>query len=250
MNILYRPNSCPDAIDDLMRWCWAHNPDDRPSFLDICHRIKEIHPNLTKRFMDVSFTTSEEGRAKYAAQLRGDASDDDETGVDVSGEGGGGGSSSGGTTSIPLNMTANNRDEESDVLLVKPTNGNNSNGGTRTTRLDNGGPLTTVTSHLANPEIPLSELVVKFGERGNSDAGIKDSDTGVRFPRPTSSIARLGRLINSRARRLFFEGTRPSSNTTSTAPPQQPPPASNTNANSGNNSSGGSTANNNPFTPA
>ena len=238
-----RPNNCPDSINELMRWCWAHNPDDRPTFLDICHRILQMQFTVSQRFQDDSFTTSEEGRAKYAAQLRGEASDDDddETGADVTGNSDGNAQ----TAAVPLNMTANNRDEsESDVLLVKPTNGSNSNGGTRTTRMDvNGGPLASVTSHLANPEIPLSELVVKFGERGNSDAGIKDPDSGVGFPRPTNSIARLGRIINSRARRIFFEGSRPSSSSnTATSPPNSHA----NNANSGNNSSGG----NNPFTPA
>ena len=231
--------------------------------LDICHRILEMNPSTTQRFMEESFTTSAEGRAKYAQQLRGETSDDETGGgggsADISGSGNGGTGNSGGGG---LNLTANNRDgDESDELLVRMSsvsgrNGSsNSNGGQRL--MDNGVPGG-MSSHLANPEIPLSELVVKFGERGNND-GVKDPDVGYRRSAPTSSLVRLTRATVMRARKIFMEGrggpsgggsnnhsgsaASAGANTTNAATTAAPSAPSST-ANAGSNSG------NNPLTPA
>jgi len=46
---LQKPEKCPDEIFALLMDCWAYEPDNRPYFMDIVKRMKEIKKNLFKR---------------------------------------------------------------------------------------------------------------------------------------------------------------------------------------------------------
>lgn len=60
-----RPNACPDHIHNLMRECWRQDPEDRPTFIDICQKLLPI---ATDRFLRESFITSPEGKAAILEQ--------------------------------------------------------------------------------------------------------------------------------------------------------------------------------------
>jgi len=40
------PVNTPDALMDLMRECWMHNPDDRPDFRSVVNRLDSFHKQL------------------------------------------------------------------------------------------------------------------------------------------------------------------------------------------------------------
>jgi len=44
--VLSRPQNCPHPIYDVMRVCWASNPDDRPPFRQMKEELVEIAQNL------------------------------------------------------------------------------------------------------------------------------------------------------------------------------------------------------------
>merc|ERR1712013_666468 len=54
-----RPEDCPDILYNLMSECWNNNPNDRPTFLEICARLL---PNANDNFNRGSFFTSPDGR--------------------------------------------------------------------------------------------------------------------------------------------------------------------------------------------
>ncbi|XP_065886239.1 tyrosine-protein kinase TXK-like isoform X2 [Dysidea avara] len=39
---LERPTYCPPEVYELMRWCWKEQSDDRPTFIDLHKRLKEM----------------------------------------------------------------------------------------------------------------------------------------------------------------------------------------------------------------
>ena len=49
------PRNCPEIIATLMQDCWAYEPEDRPSFVDICKRLQEF---ANDEFQRNSFITS------------------------------------------------------------------------------------------------------------------------------------------------------------------------------------------------
>ncbi|XP_059620313.1 insulin-like receptor isoform X2 [Phlebotomus argentipes] len=56
--VMERPENCPDKLYHLMRDCWQHKPNLRPSFMEIVSGLLEdAHVNFTK----VSFYHSDEG---------------------------------------------------------------------------------------------------------------------------------------------------------------------------------------------
>jgi len=58
-NKMRRPEDCPDILYNLMSECWNNNPNDRPTFLEICARLL---PNANENFNRGSFFTSPDGR--------------------------------------------------------------------------------------------------------------------------------------------------------------------------------------------
>ena len=42
----FRPQSCPHPIYEVMRLCWATNPDDRPPFRQLKEELMEIAQTL------------------------------------------------------------------------------------------------------------------------------------------------------------------------------------------------------------
>lgn len=39
---LSKPDQCPTSIFDVMRLCWMHKPEDRPSFAMVTNTLKDI----------------------------------------------------------------------------------------------------------------------------------------------------------------------------------------------------------------
>lgn len=66
-NKLEIPSDCPESLAQLMRLCWQYEPDNRPTFLDICHMLL---PHANQRFMTESFINTDLGWSKYYAQQR------------------------------------------------------------------------------------------------------------------------------------------------------------------------------------
>jgi len=58
-NKMRRPEDCPDILYNLMSECWNNNPNDRPTFLEICQRLL---PDANDSFSTGSFYTSPDGR--------------------------------------------------------------------------------------------------------------------------------------------------------------------------------------------
>lgn len=48
---LERPENCSETLYELMLQCWSTDPDDRPDFGDICHKLD---PNRNKIYIDFS----------------------------------------------------------------------------------------------------------------------------------------------------------------------------------------------------
>lgn len=48
---LERPENCSETLYALMLQCWATDPNDRPDFSDICHKLD---PNKNKIYIDFS----------------------------------------------------------------------------------------------------------------------------------------------------------------------------------------------------
>ena len=49
------PRNCPELIATLMQDCWAYEPEDRPSFVEICKRLQDY---ANDEFQRNSFITS------------------------------------------------------------------------------------------------------------------------------------------------------------------------------------------------
>ena len=49
------PRNCPEIIATLMQDCWAYEPEERPSFVEICKRLQEF---ANDEFQRNSFITS------------------------------------------------------------------------------------------------------------------------------------------------------------------------------------------------
>ena len=216
--MLTRPNNCPDSIYDLMRKCWRQTPDDRPTFLDLGHLIMEMHSNISQQFLEDAFVTSPEGRAIYEAQLRGEE-DEEGTSGEMSGV------QIGELPEGTMNLTANNREDESDELLVaaktlatSPGNtGNgssNSNGGPRSGVVDNG-LLGSMTAGDAHPPGDCISLVNRGRDSGEARPDANQDDLAYRRNRqdPYGPVSWM-RLGVSRARRMFFAA--PTAGTTTT----------------------------------
>ena len=41
--VLERPKACYNEVYEIMRQCWAHAPDDRPSFRALVHQLSQVH---------------------------------------------------------------------------------------------------------------------------------------------------------------------------------------------------------------
>lgn len=39
-----RPADCPETLYDIMLLCWNHNPDERPTFMDLQERLLKLIP--------------------------------------------------------------------------------------------------------------------------------------------------------------------------------------------------------------
>jgi len=64
-NKMKRPEDCPDLLYSLMSNCWTSQPDDRPTFLQICEKLLEF---ANDRFSEVSFFLSGDGREAVVNQ--------------------------------------------------------------------------------------------------------------------------------------------------------------------------------------
>jgi Protein tyrosine and serine/threonine kinase len=64
-NVMLKPENCPDILYDMMKDCWQRNPEQRPSFLDICERLL---PHATELFIQTAFYTSSQGAEAVATQ--------------------------------------------------------------------------------------------------------------------------------------------------------------------------------------
>ena len=64
-NVMLKPENCPDILYDLMKDCWQRNPEQRPSFLDLCERLL---PQATEQFLLAAFYTSSQGAEAVATQ--------------------------------------------------------------------------------------------------------------------------------------------------------------------------------------
>ncbi|XP_055689522.1 insulin-like receptor isoform X2 [Lutzomyia longipalpis] len=56
--VMERPENCPDQLYNLMRDCWQHKPNLRPSFIDI---VTSLLDEVSTSFSRVSFYHSDEG---------------------------------------------------------------------------------------------------------------------------------------------------------------------------------------------
>lgn len=67
--VMERPENCPDKLYHLMRDCWQHKPNLRPSFIEIVTSLlDDAHVNFTK----VSFYHSDEGAEVRIQQETGE----------------------------------------------------------------------------------------------------------------------------------------------------------------------------------
>lgn len=57
--VMERPENCPDILYDMMRRCWQHRPNSRPSFLEI---VSMLLDDANSSFRNVSFYHSDEGQ--------------------------------------------------------------------------------------------------------------------------------------------------------------------------------------------
>ncbi|XP_024543763.1 light-sensor Protein kinase-like [Selaginella moellendorffii] len=63
------PATCPEFLSQLMRECWSHDAKERPSFSDICERLKQLKTRI------ITGTDSiDELRAKLVAAARSSSS--------------------------------------------------------------------------------------------------------------------------------------------------------------------------------
>ena len=62
---MQKPDNCPDIVYNMMKDCWERNPDNRPSFLDICERLL---PGASSQFHANSFYLSSQGAEAVANQ--------------------------------------------------------------------------------------------------------------------------------------------------------------------------------------
>lgn len=66
---LQRPENCSEHLYELMKHCWAENPEDRPCFADIVSKLEPANQRIYVDFNDlgphyVFPPTSENMRAK------------------------------------------------------------------------------------------------------------------------------------------------------------------------------------------
>ena len=61
------PDYCPVDIYDIMLKCWAHEPEDRPRFLDILHLLPQAKPQLVQciRDSDTNLVNNEPDYLQY-----------------------------------------------------------------------------------------------------------------------------------------------------------------------------------------
>ncbi|KAI5644932.1 protein tyrosine kinase domain-containing protein [Phthorimaea operculella] len=60
--VMERPEQCPELLYSLMRACWAHRPNQRPSFLQL---VAQLAPHAMPRFRTRSFFHSPHGQELY-----------------------------------------------------------------------------------------------------------------------------------------------------------------------------------------
>ncbi|CAH2236371.1 jg10751 [Pararge aegeria aegeria] len=63
--VMERPEHCPDRLYELMRACWAHRPNQRPSFLQL---VADLAPAAQPYFRHRSFFHTLQGQEIYALQ--------------------------------------------------------------------------------------------------------------------------------------------------------------------------------------
>ena len=51
--ILPQDSCCPKILKDLLQWCWTANPKGRPSFAQICDKLRDIHTEQMPKFKTV-----------------------------------------------------------------------------------------------------------------------------------------------------------------------------------------------------
>jgi len=64
-NVMQKPDDCPDILYDMMKECWARNPDNRPSFIDLCEKLL---PEASENFLSNAFYLSSQGSEAVANQ--------------------------------------------------------------------------------------------------------------------------------------------------------------------------------------
>jgi hypothetical protein len=42
-NVSIIPPDCPPELIEIMKQCWAHEPNERPSFKEVIERISKVH---------------------------------------------------------------------------------------------------------------------------------------------------------------------------------------------------------------
>ena len=62
---LEQPDCCPSPIYGLMRKCWQHNPDDRPTFSELLVQISTLKPERVQAQQDSSFLPGEKEYLHY-----------------------------------------------------------------------------------------------------------------------------------------------------------------------------------------
>ena len=226
--ILSRPNKCPDSIFNLMRACWALEPDRRPTFLEICREIMNINPDISERFKREAFVMSEEGKAVLEAQGKASSEEVDEDLEDSD------------TADPKVNGNGNEsngqgaREEEdpeskeSDKLLLKNTTINmtvagngrtNSNDGARSRTLDNG--LAVIANEYFGQDAQISDLpgdlIGLTNRRGDDPVEKADVafERGSQAPVITwlrNGVRRARKMVNQPA-----SNSRSNPNTTATA---------------------------------
>ncbi|XP_052740241.1 insulin receptor isoform X1 [Bicyclus anynana] len=63
--VMERPEHCPDRLYELMRACWAHRANQRPSFLQL---VANLAPTAQPYFRHRSFFHTPQGQEMYALQ--------------------------------------------------------------------------------------------------------------------------------------------------------------------------------------
>lgn len=65
--VMERPEHCPDRLYELMRACWAHRPQLRPSFMQL---VADLAPSAQSHFRQRSFFHTPHGQEMYTLHRR------------------------------------------------------------------------------------------------------------------------------------------------------------------------------------